>query len=108
MNPHDVINGMFTNTMSTLSGGMLTNFKSLLVTLGGILLILFAFDLITRILTGSFASDHAGDWWEKKGVDQEYKQYKKRRVNKEKMAARYESEKNLVGPMKKGKGFYDN
>lgn len=98
--------GLFDNLTNTVTGGLIPDIKVAMLACGGLLLIIFAFDIVVRIITGTAPSTRVSDWWEKTGDDQEYNAYKKKRHKKELMAARYESDKKYIGPQPKGKGFY--
>lgn len=90
---HNVVNGLFDNLISALTGGVIQDVQTAMMGVGGLILIIFAIDVIGRIINGVAPSAQVSEWWGASGDDLDYQSYKKRRQRKEDFADRYQAEK---------------
>ena len=101
----NIVSSLFEHLLSSVTGGLITDLTTAMLCVGGFFLILFAVDIITKIITGTAPSQATTEWWEKTGEDAQYREYKKKRSNAEAMANRYRAEKIGKGDAEAGIAF---
>lgn len=87
--------GLFDNLATILTGGLIPDIQTAIMSIAGILLILFALDIVLKIINDTAPSERVSEWWEKSGEAQ-----KKKRPQKDSLISREGSVSKVKGAHK--------
>ena len=94
---------LFDSFSTSVTGGLIPDLQTAMFAVAGLFLILLAFDIIVRLITGASASERVSDWWSETGSELDYQEYRKKRLKNDYQSERYAVEK--YNRLNKGTGI---